>query len=154
MGIPQDAQQNVQPGPPVKVSPAPNAPRTPAPITPGTTIIPPPMQNVPLSQQPKPLPEGKATKPKKELKYKSETFIPEGMHIDPPDQRITTKPNLKQSQGRLKKDGTRVGAESDEDFANRVENAWIFKEIQARHIFAHSYSNVQHCQRLPAYACQ
>ena len=155
MGIPQEAQQNVQPGPPVKVSPTPNAPKTPAPITPGTTIVPmpPPMQNVPLSQQPKPLAEGKATKPKKELKYKSETFIPEGMHIDPPDQRITTRPNLKQSQGRLKKDGTRVGAESDEDFAKRVENAWIFKEIQAR-IYSPTatatFNTVNGYQRMPA----
>ena len=111
------------------------------------------MQNVPLSQQPKPLPEGKATKPKKELKYKSETFIPEGMHIDPPDQRITTTPNLKQSQGRLKKDGTRVGAESDEDFAKRVENAWIFKEVQAR-IYSPTATATFNYQRLPAYACQ
>lgn len=153
MGIPQDAQQNVQPGPPVRVSPAPNAPRTPAPITPGTTIIPPPMQNVPLSQQPKPLPEGKATKPKKELKYKSETFVPEGMQIPPADQRITTKPNLKQSQGRLKKDGTRVGAESDEDFAHRVENAWIFKEVQARQYSptaTATFNTVNGYQRMPA----
>jgi hypothetical protein len=150
----QFPQQNVAPGPPVKVSPAPNAPKSPAPLTPGSTIVPmpPPMPNVPYAPTPAPA-TTKEGKPKKELKYKSETYVPEGMVIPPPDQRVTKPPNLKQSQGRLKKDGTRTGGETDEQFAKRFENAWIFKEVQARMYSptaAATFQSVNGMQRMPA----
>jgi hypothetical protein len=94
---------------------------------------PPPMPNVPYQPQPKaPVETTKEGKPKKQRKYTETTVIPEGMTIPPPEKRITKPPNLKQGQGRLLKDGTRSGAESDADFAQRFENAWVFKEVQAR----------------------
>jgi hypothetical protein len=105
----------------------------------------------------KPTKEGKEPKPKKELKYKSETYVPEGMKIPPQDQRITKPPNIKRSEGRLKKnkDGSteRVGAESEEEFAKRFENAWIFKEVQAR-MYSDTataiFQTVNGYQRMPA----
>jgi hypothetical protein len=121
-------KQNQPPGPPVKVSPAPNAPVRPAPLTPGTKIVP----AAPPSMFESTLPTAAGEKPKRVPKYKDAPFIPEGMVIPPPDQRRTTPPAIKQRQGRLKKDGTRSGAESDEDFAQRYENAWVYKEILAR----------------------
>ena len=98
---------------------------------------PPPMPNVPYSPTPVPMPDakgkgGKEAKAPKQRKYSDTTVIPEGMVIPIPEKRITKKPNLKQGKGRLLKDGTRSGAESDADFAQRVENAWQFKEVQAR----------------------
>ena len=127
-GLPKGfgAQENQPPGPPVRIAPAQKAPVRPAPLAPGTLIIP-TMPNVPLTQQPAP------EKPaKKELKHKTAPYIPEGMIIPPRDMRTTAPPNIKQGKGRARKDGTRTGVESDEDFAQRYENAWIFKEIQAR----------------------
>lgn len=137
LGPPPSGGFNVQPGPPVKVAPSQGAPTTPAPMTPGSKIVPIPAEG----------------KPKKELKYKSETLIPEGMVIPPPDQRVTKPPNLKQSQGRLKKDGTRSGGETDEQFAKRLENAWVFKEVQARMYSptaTATFNTINGYQRMPA----
>ena len=125
--------------PPPKGKPQPGA----APPAAGGFTAPPPMSNVPYQPQ-SPRITGEPTKkskdgtPKeakapKQRKYSETTIIPEGMVIPPPGpERITKPPNLKQGKGRLLKDGTRSGVESDEDFAQRVENAWVYKEVQAR----------------------
>jgi len=107
-------------GPPVAVAPTPGAPTMPAPTIPGSTIVP-----------------GSAIVPSvshtgREKKGAEAPEIPKGMTIPPPDMRTTTPPKLSQGKGRLNRAGERVGAESDEAFAQRVENAWVAKEIAAR----------------------
>ena len=70
-----------------------------------------------------------------------------------PVTRVSLKRNLKPSQGRLQKDGTRKGAESPEDFEKRKENAWIFKEVQARMYSPTAtaiFNTVNGYQRMPA----
>jgi hypothetical protein len=119
-------------GPPVKVAPKAGAPAIPAPVQPGSQVVPvpPPMPNVPYAPQAAPVKGEK--KEKKPGKYDLEPVAPEGMILPPSDQWTTSRPNLKQRQGRLLKDGTRVGGETDEQFQQRLYNAWKYKEIQAR----------------------
>jgi hypothetical protein len=149
------------PPPSVKAPPPKVAPKT-APAAPTAPAMPPPMPNVPYqpttSAPAKRTKEGKEEKAPKQRKYSETTVIPEGMVIPPPGPgRITKPPNLQQGKGRPKKnkDGTieRVGAESDEDFAQRLENAWVFKEVQARMLSPTAqaiFDTINGYQRMPA----
>jgi hypothetical protein len=128
-------------GPPAKVAPAKGAPVAPTPMAPGSQIVPagpPPMPLVPTgritgdTKIDKKTGEIKPEKEKKVGKYDVEPAAPEGMILPPPDQWTTTPPTLKQRQGRLLKNGTRVGAETDEQFKQRLFNAHKYKEIAAR----------------------
>lgn len=122
-------------GPPVKVAPTPGAPKVPAPIQPGTMVIP-DMPNEPYVP-PKPGALEKPStgvktpkegaKPKKERAGTSAPVVPEGMIIPPPNQRKTAKPNLQPIKDRK---GNVI--ETQDAFDQRVENAWVGREIKIR----------------------
>jgi hypothetical protein len=121
--------------PPVKVAPAPNAPVVPATMPPGSKtvpIVPPPMANVPYAPSAKPI-TSKAGKEKKEPKYSTAPVVPTGMSIPPPNDRKTAPPNIKRrSAVANRKTGERKWLETEEQFNQRFENAWVTKEITSR----------------------
>jgi hypothetical protein len=107
-------------GTPAPVAPKAGAPTVwPTPVAPGATVVKP--------AEPERLPG--ETKTQARDRAKAEQAANPGVYVPPPDQRVTLSPENIMKR-RRKKNGD--WAETEEQFAKRVEDAWVIREAKAR----------------------